>query len=445
MNHAMAAKAPPGYGSNRRRSTSLKLWMGVVATNLVGLFSAFYVANTVRAGTGDPDLLLPIYYGTMVLAGLADALWLDEIAFKGAFRRSLQGKVGGKNADVEDVAAELQRPAVGFPVVAVFCTLLTYGMFNLVNHGFDSWWRDTGKQINELRHGADTATRVDAIRELSRRNQPEILEIFERHLSDEDPTVAAWSAWAIGRQKALKNPAMNINRVPPLVDRFRNGPPEVRREALLALGRMQHRPMAKPIAEALAAELEGDGTVDIRLVWALGYVQHPDTLTVLDRALFHDDERIQRTAAWALAQQRDSGKGREAADLLEQRLPAAPFATKCAIIHSLAVLTDERSNLALMHAYDGLTPEQRKQTCELLAIGIAPDGQSDYENILMPPEAFGLKTLQAMGRMRATTPEIRAEVEPWLEGLIASEQTDPIEREAARDLLAGIRQQRDDR
>ena len=63
----------------------------------------------------------------------------------------------------------------------------------------------------------------------------------------------------------------------------------------------------------------------------------------------------------------------------------------------------------------------------------------------MPQETYGMKTIQAMGAMRATTPEIRSEVEPWLEAVIADGQTDPLVRESAQSLLSGIRQQRDDR
>ena len=56
-----------------------------------------------------------------------------------------------------------------------------------------------------------------------------------------------------------------------------------------------------------------------------------------------------------------------------------------------------------------------------------------------------MKTIQAMGAMRATTPEVRREVEPWLERVIAAEDTAPVTREAAQSLLRGIRAQRDDR
>ncbi|NVB41421.1 HEAT repeat domain-containing protein [Pseudenhygromyxa sp. WMMC2535] len=425
----------------------MKLWLGVVAANLLGLFAAVYVSSYLRAGAGDPDLLFPLYYATMVVAGVADAFWLDELLFKGAFRRSLQGKTGrfvGKNEEVEDVAASMQRSSASFPVVVILCCVVTYGLFNLVNRGFNRWWDSIGQYAAVLRDpAATTQNKADAIDELSMRNRPEVLKILEAQLQSEDPAVAGFAAWAIGRQK--QNPTMNINRVPALVERVRNGPPAVRREALLALSRLQHQAIVEEVHTDLGAELDAGEAIDTRLVWALGYLQHGDSLPILDRALYHPDESVQRLAAWALAQQRDSGKGREAADLLEQRMPAAPLATKCAIVHSLGILTDERSNLALMHAYDSLSQDQRRVLCERVSVYLAPDGEHDREDLLMPQELYDLKTIQAMAAMRATTPEIRAEVEPWLEGLIADAQTDALVRETAQSLLEGIRQQRNDR
>ncbi|MFV8756312.1 HEAT repeat domain-containing protein [Nannocystaceae bacterium ST9] len=431
----------------------MTLWLGVVAANLFGLFAAVWIAGALRLGAGNPNTLLPIYYVLMLVAGLADGLWLDEVLFKGGFRRSVLQGMGGQlrtkasakvdDKDIEDVAATLQRPTLGFPVVVVVCSLLTYGMFNLANHGFDRWWRDIGKQAQIVRHGASVEARIEAIRSLSLRNRPEVLDIFEAALTDPEPRVAAWAAWGLGRQR--QNSTMNANRIAPLYDQVRKGPPEVRHEALIALARLQHQPIADEVAEELRLALEGSEPVDVRLVWALGYVQHPDTLPVLDQALYHADPRVRRIAAWALAQQRDSGKGREAADLLEQRLPAAPFETKCAIVHALGVLTDERSNLALIHAYQGMSESERETLCTSESIYAAPDFEDDREDILMPQDTYAMKTLHAMGGMRATTAQIRAEVEPWLETLIADEQTTHVFRESAQSLLAGIRDQRNDR
>ena len=123
MTHAMAAKAPPGYGRNQNKRTSMKLWLAVVSANLIGLFIAVYVSSYLRIGAGNPDVLFPLYYAAIALAGIVDAFWLDEVLFKGSFRRTLQGKTGrfmGKNADVDDIAASLQTSSISFPIV-VWC------------------------------------------------------------------------------------------------------------------------------------------------------------------------------------------------------------------------------------------------------------------------------------------------------------------------------------
>jgi hypothetical protein len=447
MNHAMAAKAPPGYGRNQSKQTAVKLWLAVVSANVIGLFAAVYVSSFLRAGAGNPDVLFPVYYTAIILAGIVDAFWIDELLFKGAFRRSVQGKAGGfmrKDAPAEEVVASMQRPAISFPVVVIVCCFATYGLFNLVNHGFTSWWRDIGEHVHTL-HAAEstTADQQQAIVALSLRIRPEVLPILEAELTDGDPEVEAWAAWAIGRHK--DNDVMNGKRLPALYERVRHGEPPVRREAMIALARLQHQAVADEVQDALAEQLASDGIVDRRLIWGLGYLQHPDSLPVLDKALYHPDEDVQRLAAWALAQQRDSGKGRDAADLLEQRLPAAPIATKCAIVHALGVLTDERSNLALMHALDSVPTEQRRFLCETISVFASPDGKLDREDLLAPRERYAMKTLQAMGGMRATTPEIREQVEPWLERLIAAPETEPLIRESAQSLLSGIREGRDDR
>jgi hypothetical protein len=420
------------------------LWLGVVSANLIGLFAADYVSSYLRAGAGDPDVLFGFYYGALLLTGVADALWIDEVVFKGAFRRTIQGRTStSKNADVEDVAASMQPSAMRFPLVVLLCCALTYMLFNLVNHRLNRWWDDIGEHTHTLRSPKSaTAAQQQAIIALSTRPNPEVLDVLEEQLQDGDPEVEAYAAWAIGRQKTHET--MNMNRLPPLVERVRNGEPKVRREALLALARLQHQAIADEVQAELAAELDAGVTLDLRLIWGLGYLQHADSLPVLDKALYHPDETVQRLAAWSLSQHRDSGKGRQAADLLEQRLPAASMPTKCAIVHSLGVLADERSNLALMHAYQTATAAEIEFLCKRMSVSAAPDGERDHEDLLAPTERFGIKILQAAGAMRATSPAIRAEIEPWLESVIAAPDTSLPARESAQSLLTGIRSQRND-
>jgi hypothetical protein len=444
MNQTMAATAPARYGRNQHRRTGMILWLGVVSTNIIGLFAAVYVSSYLRAGAGDPDVLFPFYYGTLVLAGIADALWIDHMVFKGAFRKVFTGRTGaGKNADVEDVAAGLTTSTMQFPIVVIVCCGITYFAFNLVNRHFDRWWKDIGEHIHTLRSPESSAqAQQKSIIALSNRPNPEVVDVLEAELLDGDPQVEAYAAWAMGRQK--QHEAMNMTRIPPLMERVRNGDPEVRREALLALSRLQHQAIADEVQADLAAELDGGKDLDLRLIWALGYLQHADSLPILDKALYHPDETVRRLAAWSISQHRDSGKGREAADLLEQRLPAASMPTKCAIVQSLGVLSDERSNLALMHAYDSATPAERELLCKRLSVSASPDGERDHEDLLAPSERFSVKIMLSLGAMRATTPEIRAQVEPWLEAVIARPDTALVTRESAQSLLVGIRSQRND-
>jgi hypothetical protein len=420
------------------------LWLGVVSANLIGLFAAVYVSSYLRAGAGDPDILFIFYYGALLLAAVADALWIDEVVFKGAFRRTIQGRATtSKNADVDDVVAGLQPSTIRFPIVVLLCCGLTYVLFNLVNHRFDSWWKDIGEHTYTLRSPkSGAAEQQQAIITLSTRPNPEVLDILEAELLDGDPVVEAWAAWSIGRQK--KHETMNMNRLPALVERVRNGEPQVRREALLTLARLQHVAIADEMQADLAAELDAGGTIDVRLIWGLGYLQDANSLPVLEKALYHPDETVQRLAAWSLSQHRDSGKGREAADLLEQRLPAASMPVKCAIVQSLGVLADERSNLALMHVYESATPAEREFLCRRLSVSAAPDGERDHEDLLAPTDRFSIKVMQSFGAMRATTPEIRAQIEPWLETVIAAKDIPLPTLQSAQSLLAGIRTQRND-
>ena len=444
MTPSMAAAAPPRYGRNQNRRTGMILWLGVVSANLIGLFAAVYVSSYLRAGAGNPDVLFPFYYGAMFVAGVADALWIDHALFKGAFRKVIQGRVGaGKNADVEDVAAGLTTSSMQFPIVVLVCCGISYLMFNVVNHRFDRWWKDIGEHIHTVRSPeSSTEAQQKAIIALSTRPNPDVLDVLEAELLDGDPEVEGYAAWAMGRHK--KHEAMNMNRIPPLMERVRNGEPKARHEALLALARLQHQAIADEMQAELATALDGGGELDLRLVWGLGYLQHADSLPMLDKALYHPDEKVQRLAAWAISQHRDSGKGREAADLLEQRLPAAALPTKCAIVQSLGVLSDERSNLALMHAYDAATPDERQFLCRRLSVSASPDGERDHEDLLAPSDRYAMKILQTMGALRATSPEIRAQIEPWIESVMSRTDTNPIIREAAQSLLDGIRSQRND-
>ena len=99
-----------------------------------------------------------------------------------------------------------------------------------------------------------------------------------------------------------------------------------------------------------------------------------------------------------------------------------------------------------MHAFDTATPEELTAKCPAATVFLRPDGGDEPADLLLPPTTYENKILATMGQVRATNPEIRKLVEPWLEGLIASRT--PSEEDLfaprARSLLEGIRLGRDD-
>lgn len=445
-------KPPAGIGKNRRRAqrSAFKLWAIALLANMIGIGVAVFVAAKIRAVPAEATTETALrfaYYGTMLVVAFADALLVDELVFGGSFRlTNLQGHSAstlGKSASDKEVAATFKRTAMAFPLTVLACAGLTYLLFNLVNRDFDEYDRNVGRYVSDLRGDAaeDRQRRIDAIDALSMRVRPETLRVLTAQLKREDAEVAAWAAWAIGRQRQIE---MRRHVVPKLVAAWKRGEAQLSREALIALARLQHRSISKHLVAELEAELDATkdnpkAEVDPRLPWALGYVQVIDSVPVLERALYHHEPLVQRVAAWSLSQHRDQKGGREVVPMLEARLPSASFETRCAIIHALGVMADERSNLALMHAFDAATPEERFATCEPIMLPIRPDGKEDEQPLFKPRETMAIKILMSMGQMRATSPKYREQVEPWLETLIADESNTLKTREVATSLLNGIR------
>lgn len=468
----MARPARPlGRG---RFPLAVKLWIGVVVANLGGLGFAVYVAGAVRSQTVSPDAegwLIAAYYVSMLVVAAVDALWLDEVLFKGAFRIThIQGQAealrrrgirrradeappsepGPQTAEGEDdeadiemakTAATFQRSTVTFPFSLLIFGLGTYLLFNAVNRDFDGYYREIGQHVTTLRGDdpVDAEARKEAVIALSLHGRVESLNTLADTLEHDDPETAKYAAWALGRH--WQNPhARHLLR--PLVGAYRQDRPGVRREALISLARLQHRNFAEPIQQALESQLRGDD-VDLRLLWGLGYIQQTSSFDVLEKALHHRDPKVAAVSAWSLAQHRDQRGGREAVNILEARLPAAPFEVKCAIVHGLMILGDEGSNLALIHAWDAMSTEQRFTVCTPLEVYVRPDGADD-EQELVSQETYAMKTLEAMGRMRATSPDVRRAVEPWLRDQIHDDDNTLKTREAAGSLLRGIESVRDD-
>ncbi|GEM_PF-1411380 len=448
MKHRMA-KAPAGYGRNKRNVITMKLVVAVAMMNVVGVAIAVYAATAIRAIPSDGSVEQAWkfgYYGMMLLVGVTDALLVDQLAFGGAFRlvhvKGFSARFSRDSDDINAVAATFQPSNISFPFSVLLCTVGTYLLFNVTNHDFDAYYRHIGQHFTALRGDApDKAQqRRDAIDTLSIRYRHEVIPYLV-HSMGREGEIGAWSAWALGRHRDDQNPGRMIA---PLVEASRTGDPALQREALLALARLQHRPIVERVQQALARELSHGAKVDIRLLWGLAYIQSTSSLKILERALYEGEEDIQRASAWALAQLRDQKGGRDAVGILEARMPSASFQVQCAIIHSLGTLADESSNLAIMHAHDAISSEDRGQVCERMSIFIRPDRKQDRYDALVPQETFQRKCLQSMGGMRATTPAIREQVEPWLEAMIADEETAGLTRESAQSLLSGIRAGRDD-
>ncbi|MEZ4451662.1 MAG: hypothetical protein R3B09_19505 [Nannocystaceae bacterium] len=453
-----APTLPKGYGPRRRSvPPALKLWVALIVANVGGMLVSVYTAGRIRAVPSESTetWLFVAYYAAIGIAAIVDALWLDEMLFKGAFRRThLQGKTAETvrpTDDVETVAASLQRSTMSFPFLLIASGFVTYLVFNQVNGNFNFYWRTLGQHIASLR-GDDPETeprRLKAIAELSIRRAPTDRTLVPRVLASQLPKggeVGVWAAWALGRFSDLPPRQRGILH-DALTQAIAEGDDRTRRESVIALARLQHRPVTK----ALVAELEREVAaipsgkpLDLRLIYSTGWVQTMASVPALSEILVRGDVEAQRLAAWALAQHRDEKGGREVIKILEARLPAAPLLARCAIVHALGITSDEGSNLALLHAHDIATGAERDTECPLITIGLRPDGEDEKADLLKPVDTYEMKILHTMGMIRATTPAIRAEVEPWLERVIGESEGGSLKRSRAESLLEGIRAGRDD-
>ena len=124
----------------------VKLWTVVILANIGGFAAAIWVAGSVRAivsSSGVETAMMFGYYTAMAIVAAADALLLDELLFKGAFRKThLEGKSARftKGGSVEEVAATMQRTTMRFPFLLLACGGATYLVFNFINHDFDAYY-----------------------------------------------------------------------------------------------------------------------------------------------------------------------------------------------------------------------------------------------------------------------------------------------------------------
>lgn len=452
MTSAMASASPPsGYGRNRRGIPARnKLIVGAVIANLAGMIAAVYIANQIRAvpATESAETMLMVGYWTaLCVVALADALLIDDVVFGGAFRLThIQGKdakFARTSDDPAEIAATMQRSTMSFPIVLLVSGAITYFLFNFVNQDFNPYYRRVGVHVSALR-GEDPEgqpRRLEAIAALSIRRHPTILPTLRQQLG-RGGEVAAWAAWSLGRFTDQKSERKIL--VADLNAAARQGDPTLRREALISLARHQDR----TIADALLAEIERDlqaGTFDVRLLIAAGYIQVPKLVPALVEVLQRGDERAQRVAAWAIAQHRDQREAKDLDKLLTDRLPSASLPVRCAIVHSLWILGMESANVPLIHAWQTATQAERETKCPFEVVYLRPDGKEDHYELFLPVDSYQNKILHVMGQVRATAPEIRAQVEPFLEQVVAENKGNgTLLADQAQSLLNGIRTARDD-
>lgn len=426
-----------------------KLCSLVISVNLAGFLVAIWVARWVREVPETASMetgLMFAYYAAMLLVGIADAFLVDELAFGGAFRRTTLDGIGaravGRKADIEAMALSVKPSGMTFPVLVLLGGGVTFWLFNAVNADFDEYYRRIGRNLGVLAHGKEPE-RVEALQKIAVM-RGEYLPLVMRSLVatlPEGGEVGRWAAWGMGK---LADQPRKRPLIPPLVAASRSDDPKLRQEALLALGRLQHRAAGEAIAVEVRTQHEA-GAVDPRLLYALGSVQVLTSKEILTTLLYQGDVATQGLAAWALAQHRDQAGAEDLAEIVEGRLDSATLPLKCDIVHALAILAHESSNDALMRTYDASTPVERESTCASRRLSLRPDGGPlDWVDLFMPTDTLGMRIIATMAQVRATHPEIRQRVEPWLQQIIDDPATPLAPATGARTVLEGIRTQRDD-
>lgn len=430
--------------------TRTKLLFTTFTTNLAGLLSAVWIARLVRAipaSETSETALMAGYYVAIAIVAVVDALLIDELWFAGSFRRTY---IGGQRPedDVEQFVAGLRRSNWTFPAVVIVCGLATSMLFGWANRRFERDYRLLLHDVGIL-HRGEPPEQVEALQRISilrgeylPKVAQELRWAVQDGLQRDRPDVARWAAWGLGR---LADQPRRNGLVAPLQAAARSQHTAVRREAAIALGRIQHRASAPLIQSELLAALDAHASDDTaRLTTALGMIQVMSSLDALEQVLYRGSNAEQSAAAWALAQHRDQQGGRAVAKRLEQRLPTATPSVQCAVVIALTIVADEHANLVLMRAYDAATVDQRNATCVPIEVSMRPDGAGDEAKLSGRPRSFAVQILAAMGRSRATTPSIRAAVEPWLQSITSDPSASLSSREGAQSLLKGIETQRDD-
>src|SRR5687768_1286286 len=144
----------------RRAPAWPRLFSLAVIANAAALAGGLYSARLLRAvpeTDAGEQWLRAIYYIGVGIAAIFDAFLLDEVLFKGAFRRThVLGKVPGfakSDEDVEDIAVGLQKTTWSFPFLVISSGLVTMILLNFLTRDIDGYYKTLGVHIGAVERG----------------------------------------------------------------------------------------------------------------------------------------------------------------------------------------------------------------------------------------------------------------------------------------------------
>ncbi len=384
--------------SKRWNSTARVLLAVLVLLNLVGMAYNIRATAFIRVSSTSvvTDLLLRLlYFGFMVGITVSEVLFVDQVAFRGGWRKRVLGGLRGRAAHLEDEDEPPGEEVSGQPQVEsgeedgqlgvmaggmrdytahvslLFLVLLglNYAMFNLVNGGFDSYYRKVGLLYTQLR-SPDVDTRVKALAQLAvKRHKGVSLRLLER-LEKGTAEEKSWASWALGYRAAygllpsdLRPRAERL--VLPLVS---SGSMAHRSSAAVALARLESYQWLDPAVGALS---EPDS--DSRFAIALGLLgdRRPAAVQALGKVLARKKNgRLARSVVWALGQIRAP----ESRSLIESALFALDEEGRCIAVEALGQLGSKESVATLVRLFESKLSAVR---CPQVVERLRPDGEGD--------------------------------------------------------------------
>lgn len=128
---------------------------------------------------------------------------------------------------------------------------------------------------------ADTAIRTLAIEALSYSHDPIVLPILKRSLTDPAAAIRRAAVTGLSIWKDDQTPETLVALITPLLSDLN---PEVRRQAILTLGRLEYEMAIAPLDEALRSPYTPD-SLRPDVIRSLSWINHPAALNCLEREL----------------------------------------------------------------------------------------------------------------------------------------------------------------